>query len=1131
MRNFKQKIISIVMTLVMVIGIVGINITSVFADEGQLNNIKVRVRIEANNHTIIPEKEIEVDNFDLKTYGCSENQNSIKTIHAVIKALESENIDCKDKSKFNCKDGYIDNIAGVKQGSVCSNDGWMYYINNNFAPDYMNKVDIKNGDEIVVFFQEDYNKNIYSWFNESFIKAKTGENINLKLLGLKYDVNTNGSKEVSISDGKILVDNKDYIVNGKYVTTDKEGNATLKFDKEGTYEISAVRFDKDTKRRDISRPYCKVVVEKGDGTIDKTSLVNSIDEGEKILNAVKIGSEVGEYQKEVKDLLQRSIDEAKVILNKEGLTIDELSTANTKLQNAIFKFKESINKDESLQNVIDGVLSYYDTWKDNNFKSLDFITSMALRRAGVDTDKLLSKVNIYGMDNLHNNSRNVMNIIGVGKNPKDYKGKDYTKYLIDYNYKDENTSEYIAKAIIAMDMAGVEYDKEKVVGTLLSKAHDEGEGKISFGSITPGYWDDFMQEQTKDEYASYIDHTAWSVIVLSNHKDIKNATEVIEGVKKYLKSNQENDGLIKNSSDTALTIQGIIALGEDPKSDYWCVKNGEKKISMVDGMLKCRKDNQFMLQPNSSMSSDLATPHVLAALVDLNTMTSMYRKLKYEDVGVPVKVQVYGEKEVYSGGKLNLEAKAFDYNNVVIKDAAISWKSSDENITTVKNGVVHTLKEGEVEITAYITGSEGIKDSIKIKVTAPPQIDYSDRLNKEIEFLKNHYVAYGNYEFLASPAAFLSGVDKNIVKENIYRYSKNSTALHNAKTIIAFLGAGLDPKLDNVKGIEMNYVEVLEKAQVLDGVNKGKFIVNSSMDENSIETQAYCIIALDLAGGKYDKGLATKALLNMLSDSNYKNTDSSYKYIKTEAVAATALAKHKDILGAKNKINELITFFKENQNEDGAFDMKAGSTFVNSPIATGAVVQALLSNNIDPLSWQWTKGGKTILDGMLKSKFEGRDASTSGYSQGQGLGFENSEASYYAFSALAQMLNKKSIYDMIEENIKGKPEVKPEKKLIEITNLTKDTVFNLGNDAKVTINAVNKSDKDEDVSLIVALYDKADKFVNYVCATQTIKKGDASVLTSMMNLPKEGAYKLKAFIWDSIENMNPLSNIIEIPVK
>gem|GEM_PF-2463395 len=1028
MKKFKN-VIAIFMTCIMIISsMCSLNISKVFAEELP---ISVNIRIEANDHTIISEKEIEVDNFDLKPYGADDNKNSVRAIHAVIKALESENVDCSNPNSFESRGcTYIENIVGVKQGSVSSNDGWMFYINNNYVPEYIGDAKVKDGDSIVVFFQEDYQKNTYSWFEQNSIKIQTGENITLKLLGLKYDVNSNESKKVVVNDAKILVNNQEYIVNGKYVNTDNEGNATLKFDNEGIYEISAVRFNKDTGRRDISRPYCKIIVEKGNIKLDKTSLINSISEGEKILNNANIGKEIGQYPQRYKEMLQDEIKKAKNILNVENLAAEELNKTNIELQNAILKFKESIIKNESLQRNIDDVITYYATWKDNAFKSFDFITSMALRRAGVSTDELLNKINIYGMGSIHNNSRNVMNIIGAGKDPKDYKGKDYTEFLIDYNYDNEDNAEYIAKAIIALDMANVEYDKEKVVGTLLNKAHED-EGKFSFGKISPGYWDDFMEEMTDDEYMPYIDATAWSLIALSNHTDIKNTKEVIDGVKRYLKSNQNKHGLIENSSDTALVIQGLIALGENPNEEYWCINDGNKKVSMVDGIIKCKKDNQFMLQVNSAMASDIATSQVLAALVDLNTMTSMYKKLRYEDISIPVKLQIYGEKEVYNGGKLNLQAKAFDYNHVVIKDAAISWKSSDESIAIVKNGVVEALKEGEVEIIAYITGSETIKDSIEIKVITPPQIDYSEKLNAEIDFLKNHYIDYKSYEFLASPAAVIAGINKDIVKEGIFRYSKNTTALQNAKTIITFLGAGLDPRHDNVKGQEINYVENLEKAQVLDGLHKGKFVINKGSDENSIETQAYCIIALDMVKGNYNKELAVKALLNLLNDSNYKNTDLMYKHIKTEAIAVTALANHKNIAGAENKINELIEFFKVNQNADGAFDMKAGSTYVNSPIATGAVVQALLANGIDPLSWQWTKGGKTILDGMLKSKFEGRVAATSGYSQGEGLNFENTEATYYAFSSLVQMLNKKSIFNMIKEEVVPKDYIKEVKQSIE----------------------------------------------------------------------------------------------------
>lgn len=102
---------------------------------------------------------------------------------------------------------------------------------------------------------------------------------------------------------------------------------------------------------------------------------------------------------------------------------------------------------------------------------------------------------------------------------------------------------------------------------------------------------------------------------------------------------------------------------------------------------------------------------------------------------------------------------------------------------------------------------------------------------------------------------------------------------------------------------------------------------------------------------------------------------------------------------------------------------------------------------------------------------------------------------------------------------------------IEITNLNSGSTFKLGNDAKVSVKAVNNSDKDKDTLLVVALYDENNKFVSYSCGKNNIKKGDSSILTSIMNLPKEGTYKMKAFVCDSLENMNSISNVIDIPLE
>lgn len=1136
MKQKYKSIMSMLMTIILTLGILGSNLIvnrNVSASEEnkvKSETCKVKVRVEANDHTIVPETELIVDNFDLTPYGSKEKKdNKAFAIHALIKALEINNIDCKDVNQFDSSGcTYIKNIAGVKERSVSSNDGWMYYVNDKYATDYMNNVEIHNGDSIVVFFQEDYLKNIYTWFENKDMNVKTGETFKINLKGSKNDISSNKEVTANIENAKILVDNKELVVNSQYITTDKDGNVQLKFDTPGTYIISAVRFDKDKKTRDITRPYCKVIVEQGETILNKDTLEKFIDEAQGLVDHSTVGTESGQYPKESMDKLSAELINAKNVMNKRGVSQTEIDAEVVKLQSAISVFKDSINKTQSVQSAIDDVMSYYNSILDNQYKTFDFITTLALRRAGMDTDKLVQKMNIYGMDNLHNYSRNIMTLIGANKNPRNYKNKDYVSYVEKYDYSKENNSEYIAKAVIALDMAEADYDKAKLVNILLSKAHEEGNGKISFGNIVPGYEDEFGEE-TEDEYNASIEGSIWALIALSNHKDIDNCNNVIEGIKKYIKAQQKESGLVGGDSfNTSLLIQALIALGEDPNSDNWNVSIDGNKSTLLDSILKCKIGNSFALNPKSSISSDVATCSVLAALSDLKYNTSMYKELKYRDTATPVKISIDGEKaiQIYNGQSSLITAKAYDYNNVVVSNTAVSWKSSNDKVVSVKDGTITGISEGEADITAYITGNESIKDTIKVKVAAPPVIDYSGRLKNEIEFLKDHYKAYKGYEFLASPAAVVSGLDKNEVANNIYRYSKNNTALQNAKTIIALLGAGLDPKNDAVKEKTNNYVETLEKAQSSAEDNKGKFIVNALMDEDSIEAQAWSILALDAADGKYDKEAAVKALLTMINNPDYKNA-TSYKAIKTEALALAALGKHKDIEGVQTKIYKLENYLKEKQNNDGGFDMEAGSTFVNSPIATAAVVMALNINGIDPLSFQWTKNGKTVIDSMEKAKFKGSDSSRSGYCQGEGLDFENSEASYYAFVAYVELLNKKSIFDMID---KAK-DPKDDSKLIEITNESSNLSAKLGNDAKVSIKAVNNSDNEQNIAIVVALYDESGNIVKCISGEATIKKGDFSALDARMSLPSEGKYTLKAFACDSLENMKAISNTIDIPIK
>ncbi|MHC6181195.1 leucine-rich repeat domain-containing protein [Clostridium sp. JNZ X4-2] len=99
------------------------------------------------------------------------------------------------------------------------------------------------------------------------------------------------------------------------------------------------------------------------------------------------------------------------------------------------------------------------------------------------------------------------------------------------------------------------------------------------------------------------------------------------------------------------------------------------------------------------------------------------------------------------------------------------------------------------------------------------------------------------------------------------------------------------------------------------------------------------------------------------------------------------------------------------------------------------------------------------------------------------------------------------------------------------TDLPEDASFKLGSDAKVTINAVNNSDEEQPVSLILALFNKDNNaFVTYTAAQQDVESKGSTALTGSIKLPDTGNYELKAFVWDGLDDMEPLSDVKTVPV-
>lgn len=111
-------------------------------------------------------------------------------------------------------------------------------------------------------------------------------------------------------------------------------------------------------------------------------------------------------------------------------------------------------------------------------------------------------------------------------------------------------------------------------------------------------------------------------------------------------------------------------------------------------------------------------------------------------------------------------------------------------------------------------------------------------------------------------------------------------------------------------------------------------------------------------------------------------------------------------------------------------------------------------------------------------------------------------------------------------------EVKAKKneKEIDIRNLTGQKEFKLDSEARVTIQAVNKCKDKKNIIFIIALFDDKDNMVKYAAVKNVLIPQDISELEGIMNLPKEGSYKVKAFVWDNFTKRNLISDEIIIPV-
>lgn len=401
------------------------------------------------------------------------------------------------------------------------------------------------------------------------------------------------------------------------------------------------------------------------------------------------------------------------------------------------------------------------------------------------------------------------------------------------------------------------------------------------------------------------------------------------------------------------------------------------------------------------------------------------------------------------------------------------------------------------------------------KVLAKDNVSISQVEKKCInEYIDSCYDILSKTKFDADVLVAAKAIGKDIPKNFLDELNNEiQSGNFNPNYIMALAALGMDPS--NVKGrnlvSELYNIDLSKNNQIyflnsyLKVLNSGKFNVPDSHKFTKKDLINNILkIQLEKGGWGFDG----------------KNADAD-----STTMTVTALSSNKEDKDVKETIDKCVKLINDLRNEKGEYTTNWCKDGSSESFAQAII--ALCSLGIDAKDPKFVKGGKDLVDGLLA--YATKDG---GFAHDKSdLNKYNDYATQQAFVALAAYKNFKEGKDFIyNTGFKSKDTIKIEKPDFKIENMTNVKEFKLGTQAKVTIKATNISKENKEATLVLGLFDEDNKLVNYGAVDEEIKAKDSVKLNVMLAIPNKGQYKVKAFVWDSLEGMKPLSDAIEIPV-
>lgn len=655
-NNRIKQIVSFLFAFALIISFVTPSIS--FAQANNDSKYSVKVRIEGKDSTFVKPIVVNFDSLDLDKYPRIKQPeagyDSLKPIHGILRALETVGIDPNDKKKLGMNEEYIfiTMINGLE-------GNWSYRVDNKYADSGMTDYTIKSGQEVVMYYQENWEDSIYTWFDKEEITLEQDKAIELKLNGhIGYD---DSVASIGIEDAVILVNDKEYKQDGKLVKTDSNGKASLSFKEAGSYHISASK--KNTKGEEtLSRPFAEVKVEVSTGVGETTiksieavkdlrvefgtnedralsllpKTTNIVDStGKKHSVNLKwslenySGNQAGIYSARASFNLPEGVKQANPEIKLE------LTTRITVLE------KEVIVVNKDLDQAINSTVSYY---QNNNpgAPAGDWEAYVGMWASGNSLTKEYDWENVDpGLEEdtgTNNTLTYAYSLLAQGKDPSNIWGGRNLFAELAGQQRDNGVFTNIGKHTFSIMLL----DAGAKMGADVGSWNDTNRQRAI---------DQLLKMQNEDgsfESFSHLDHTGFAIMALSQYKDQEKVDETIKKALDFLKSKQTNTGGFdynkgfdkgENSNSISIIIQALVALGEDvtdPKGAW--AKNGNTPL---DALMKYKNDDgSFLWKLNTNITGP-ATKQALVALVDVKNGKSSWIRL-----GDEIYLSSVGEKDL-----------------------------------------------------------------------------------------------------------------------------------------------------------------------------------------------------------------------------------------------------------------------------------------------------------------------------------------------------------------------------------------------------------------------------------------------------------------------------------------------------